>query len=75
MANPAPNQTEAFKAQQQTWKGGENFGEPSASAPIATRYPESVDRLLRDMPDRAAFIRSAVIEKLADRLPPGYGSK
>lgn len=40
------------------------IGIKSGQCPISTKYPEDVDRILREMSDRSDYIREAVVEKL-----------
>ena len=42
----------------------QSHDEAVAQAPICVRFPLSVDRILKDMPNKSDFIRNAVIEKL-----------
>ena len=42
----------------------QSHDEAVAQTPICVRFPLSVDRILKDMPNKSDFIRNAVIEKL-----------
>ena len=62
--NPNPIRTAEFLAQQLPRLGTSALGNP-----IAVRYPEEIDELLREMSDRQTYIREAVEAKLkADGL-------
>jgi hypothetical protein len=60
MANPNPVSPPAFVAAQFNRVGDE----PMAKTNIQVRLPESVDGVIRRLPNRSAFIRAAIAEKL-----------
>jgi hypothetical protein len=60
MANPNPVAPPAFIAAQFTRVSDE----PMAKTNVQVRLPESVDSVVRKLPNRSAFIRAAITEKL-----------
>lgn len=42
----------------------ESIGQPLADRPIPVRLPADIDAIVREMPNRSAWIREAIIEKL-----------
>jgi hypothetical protein len=60
MANPNPVSPPAFVAARFNRVGDE----PMAKTNIQVRLPESVDGVIRRLPNRSAFIRAAIAEKL-----------
>jgi hypothetical protein len=64
--NPAPVQTEEFKARQIP-KADVDL----ATKPICLKLPVEADAVLRGMPNRSEYIRAAVLQRLeADGLLP-----
>ena len=57
MPNPNPTQTPEFLAQQKS-----RYGIRMAN-PMGVRFPVAVALLLHGLPDKADFVRQAVIEK------------
>jgi len=57
MPNPNPTQTPEFLAQQKSRYG------IRMSTPMGVRFPVDVALLLHGLPDKADFVRQAVIEK------------
>jgi hypothetical protein len=60
MANPNPVSPPAFVAARFSRVGDE----PMAKTNIQVRLPESVDGVIRRLPNRSEFIRAAIAEKL-----------
>jgi hypothetical protein len=61
MTNPNPVLTKAFLALRFTRDDGV---EKLAKTPFQVRLPASTDSVLRKLPNRSAFIRAAISEKL-----------
>ena len=59
--NPNPKKHAGWDAQKKP-----KHREELAAKPIATRYPVDVDAYLRELPDRAEFIRQAVRAAIDD---------
>jgi len=59
MSNPSPTQSPSFLAEQ----GKPRYAALLAS-PIGVRFPVPVALLLHGLPNKAEFIRQAVLEKL-----------
>ena len=57
MPNPDPTLTPEFVA---NIGRGDDSGQPIAKTPIATKYGEDVDAVLRRLDDRSSYIRAAV---------------
>lgn len=60
MANPNPVAPPKFIAAQFTRVGDE----PMAKTNIQARLPESIDQIVRKLPNRSEFLRAAIVEKL-----------
>jgi hypothetical protein len=60
MPNPNPVQNEALRAKQ--FKAQGVVSEKLAKRPIAVKLPESVDRLVRETPESAAWLRQVITE-------------
>jgi hypothetical protein len=47
---------------------------PMAKQPVTVRLPEDIDAIVRALPDRNAWLRSAILEKLDqdNLLPENY---
>lgn len=64
--NPSPIITPAFKAHQ--FKRGDDSTEPMAKKNIQLRLTESVDTLVRSLPNRSAWLHQVITEPAQHEL-------
>lgn len=76
MANPNPVRTAEFLAWQEKIRQrrqGE-VEEPLAKESVGVRLPQSVDRVVRRLPQRSAWLRRVVEEAARREFPDGFTS-
>jgi hypothetical protein len=66
--------TEEFRAQIRRMQE-EDYGEPTSRKQIQVRLPITVDDAIRDIPNRSAWVRKAIIDaaKRDGLIPDDYG--
>lgn len=69
MANPSPVQNERLKAKQ--FKRLNPDSEPLASKQIQVRLPESIDVVVRALPDKASWLRRVITDAARHELMGG----
>lgn len=69
MANPSPVQNERLRAKQ--FKRLNPDSEPLASRQIQVRLPESIDAIVRKVPDKATWLRRIITEAAKRELMEG----
>jgi hypothetical protein len=67
--NPNPTITPAFKASQ--FKRGDDSTEPMAKKNIQLRLTESIDAVVRSLPNRSVWLRRVITEAAQRELMKG----